>query len=488
MPVRAGAARGPRHPPAGLISRILRRVPENSVAVVILAAGFGKRFRSATTPKVLHHAAGEPLIGHVLRAVGELADIDRVIVVVGHGKEPVTEAVKARRPDTIFVEQATPRGTGDAVAVCREALDSFNGEVVVVSGDSPLITTKTLSALVDTHRRQDASVTALTAVMDDPTGYGRIVREAGGSLRIVEQADASPAEQQIREVSMCFWCFNRARLFEALARVTNDNAQGEYYLPDVVPIMAADGGRIATVVASDIREVLGVNDRKQLAEAARHLRARKLDELMAAGVTIEDPAVTYVDMPVEIGPDTIVRPLSFLEGSTTIGSGCVIGPSVRLVDTEVDDGADVSFAVVKSARIGPAAQVGPFTSLRPATHLMARSKAGSFVEMKGSTIGEGSKVPHLSYIGDAEIGTGVNVGAGSITCNYDGEVGVKSKTRIGDGVLIGSDTMLVAPVTVGNGAITGAGTVVTKDIEADTVVVGAPARPIRKRKPRPAGH
>jgi bifunctional UDP-N-acetylglucosamine pyrophosphorylase/glucosamine-1-phosphate N-acetyltransferase len=215
---------------------------------------------------------------------------------------------------------------------------------------------------------------------------------------------------------------------------------------------------------------------------ARILRARKLDELMAAGVTIEDPAATYVDMGVEVGPDTLVRPLTFLEGTTRIGSDCVIGPSARIVDSTIDDGAEVSFAVLRSVEVGPGAQVGPFTSLRPGTRLKARSKAGSFVEMKSTTVGEGSKVPHLSYMGDAEIGDGVNIGAGSITCNYDGEAGVKSKTRIGNGVLLGSDTMLVAPVVVHENAITGAGSVVTKDVEPSTVVVGAPARPIRKRK------
>ena len=330
-------------------------VPENqSLAVIVLAAGLGKRFRSATTPKVLHLAAGEPLIGHALRAATGLDGLDRVIVVVGHGKEAVTEAVRARYPGAVFVEQATPRGTGDAVAVCAEALADFGGEVLVVSGDSPLITTETLSALVETHRRSQAAVTALTALLDDPTGYGRIIREADGSLRIVEQADATPAEAQIREVSMCFWCFERASLFEALAQVTNDNAQGEYYLPDVVPILAAGGGRIATVMVEDVTEVLGVNDRRQLAEAARHLRARKLDQLMASGVTIEDPAVTYVDTTVQVAPDTTIRPLTFLEGTTRIGSNCDIGPSARLVDTTVEDGAEVSFAVVKSAQIGRA--------------------------------------------------------------------------------------------------------------------------------------
>ncbi|HLJ09129.1 MAG TPA: bifunctional UDP-N-acetylglucosamine diphosphorylase/glucosamine-1-phosphate N-acetyltransferase GlmU, partial [Acidimicrobiia bacterium] len=438
---------------------------EPSLAAIVLAAGFGKRFRSASTPKVLHRAAGEPLVAHALAAVSGLPGLDRLIVVVGHGREQVTEAVLARFPGAEFVTQPVPRGTGDAVAVCEPALGGYRGQVVVVSGDSPLITTETLASLVDTHRRAGAAVTALTALLDDPTGYGRVIREADGTIRIVEQADAGPAELQVREVSMCFWCFEPEPLFPALAKVTTGNAQGEYYLPDVVPIIAGAGGKVATFMATDVTEVLGVNDRRQLAEAAAHLRARKLDALMAAGVTIEDPAVTYVEARVEVGPDTVLRPMTFLEGMTKVGSGCTIGPSARLVDTEVDDGAEVSFAVVKSARIGPEAQVGPFTSLRPATRLGPKSKAGSFVEMKGSTVGAGSKVPHLSYIGDAEIGTGVNVGAGTITCNYDGEAKIKSRTTIGDGVLIGSDTMLVAPVTVGDGAITGAGSVVTKDIE-----------------------
>ncbi|HYR61187.1 MAG TPA: bifunctional UDP-N-acetylglucosamine diphosphorylase/glucosamine-1-phosphate N-acetyltransferase GlmU [Actinomycetota bacterium] len=464
--------------------------PPNRIAVVVLAAGFGKRFRSASTPKVLHPAAGEPLIGHVLRAASGLAGLERLIVVVGHGRTQVMEAVTARYPAAIFVEQPEPRGTGDAVAAARGALEDFDGRVVVVSGDSPLITTATLAALVDEHHKSEATVTLLTALMADPTGYGRIIR-GGDALRIVEEADASPDEAMVREVSTGFWCFERAPLFEALAEVTTDNAQGEYYLPDVVPLLAATGARVETLLG-DRTEILGVNDRSQLAEAARLLRQRKLEELMAAGVTIEDPAVTYVDAGVTIGPDTVIRPLTFLEGATTVGSGCVIGPSTRIADSTIADGAEVTFAVVKGVEVGPGAQVGPFTSLRPGTRLKAKSKAGSFVEMKATTVGEGSKVPHLSYMGDAEIGDGVNVGAGSITCNYDGEIGVKSRTRIGDGVLLGSDTMLVAPVVVGEDAITGAGSVVTKDVEPSTVVVGAPARPIRKRKPRPkagaAGH
>jgi bifunctional UDP-N-acetylglucosamine pyrophosphorylase/glucosamine-1-phosphate N-acetyltransferase len=464
--------------------------PPDRLAVIVLAAGFGKRFRSASTPKVLHPAAGEPLIGHVLRAAIGLEGLDRLVVVVGHGRDQVVEVVRARRPDAVFAEQAVPRGTGDAVAAAGDALRDFGGQVLVLPGDSPLITSRTLAALVDKHRTSGATVTLLTALMEDPTGYGRIIRSPDGvqgGIRIVEESDASPDEAAVREVSTGFWCFEREPLFDALAKVTTDNAQGEYYLPDVVPLLAADGARVETLLG-ERTEILGVNDRRQLAESARILRARKLDDLMAAGVTIEDPAVTYVDMGVEVGPDTLIRPLTFLEGSTRIGSDCTIGPSARLVDSDIADGAEVSFAVLKSVEVGPGAQVGPFSSLRPGTRLRARAKAGSFVEMKSTTVGEGSKVPHLSYIGDAEIGDGVNIGAGSITCNYDGEAGIKSKTRIGNGVLLGSDTMLVAPVVVHDDAITGAGSVVTRDVEPATVVVGAPARPIRKRKARAGDH
>src|SRR5437763_1113206 len=375
--------------------------PPNRLAVVVLAAGLGKRLRSASTPKVLHPAAGEPLIGHVLRAAIGLEGLERLVVVVGHGRDRVVEAVRARCPDAVFAEQPVPRGTGDAVAVAGDALRDFGGQVLIVSGDSPLITSRTLAALVDKHRSSGATVTLLTALVDDPTGYGRIIRSPDGvgggvrsgvpnglrgSIRIVEQADASPDEAAVREISTGFWCFEREPLFDALAKVTTDNAQGEYYLPDVVPLLAADGARVETLLGNP-SEIHGVNDRKQLAEAARILRARKLDELMAAGVTIEDPAVTYVDMGVDVGPDTLLRPLTFLEGSTRIGSDCTIGPSARLVDSVVDDGAEVSFAVLKSVEVGPGAEVGPLSSPRPGTRLKPRAKAGSLAALTSPTAG-----------------------------------------------------------------------------------------------------
>ncbi len=457
--------------------------PGPQVAAVVLAAGLGKRFRS-TLPKVLHPAAGRPLIWHVLRAASGMASLGSLVVVVGYGRQQVIDAV-AEWPNATFVDQPERRGTGDAVRRTQEALASFEGPILVLLGDTPLITTATLDALVEHHVKTQASATLLSARLEDPTGYGRIIRAGSqDAFRVVEEADASPAQRAVTEVSTGTWCFEKEPLFRALAGISDDNTQGEHYLPDAVRIITSEGQRVSTVPAADADEVRGVNDRSQLAEAGRALRARHLGALMAEGVTIEDPAATYIDVGVRVGQDTVIRPLTFLEGETSIGEGCRIGPSTRIVSSIVGDGAEVTFSVVRSCVIGSQAQVGPYASLRPGTRLEARSKAGTFVEMKESIIGEGSKVPHLSYIGDATIGKDVNVGAGTITCNYDGETRRKSRTVIEDGALIGSDTMLVAPVTVGREAVTGASTVVAKDIAPGDVVVGAPARTIRRRRSR----
>lgn len=453
------------------------------LAVVILAAGAGKRFRSPT-PKVLHKAAGLPLVHHVLRAVEGLDRVDRVLVVVGKEAEMVGESVKSIVPAAELVEQPELLGTGDAVRRCAEALQEFDGTVLVLTGDSPLITTETLKRLIDAHQQSGSPVTLLTAQVGDPSGYGRIIRDREERCTgVVEQADATDQEARIVEVSSGMWCFERGPLFEALERIDNANAQGEFYLPEAAMLIAESHGSILTVLAGDPDEIEGVNDRLQLAFASRVLRERKVESLAAEGIGIEDPQTTYIDAGVEVGPDTLIRPLTFIEGASRIGSGCSIGPSTRVVDSVVEDGAEVTFSVVKGSHIGPAATVGPFASLRPGTRLGPGSKAGSFVEIKGSTIGEGSKVPHLSYVGDAEIGSGVNLGAGTITANYDSESKLKSRTVIGDEAFTGSDTTLIAPVKLGRRAGTGAGSVVTKDVADGQIVAGVPARPMRERKP-----
>lgn len=421
------------------------------------------------------------MIDHVLRAVSGVKDLSRLLVVVGHGAELVEQAVKRSAPSAELVRQPELLGTADAVRRCESSLREFSGRVLVLPGDSPLITTQTLERLA----RTGSDVALVTARYEDPAGYGRILRDAKGMVEgIVEEADADESETQINEVSTGFWCFHAPAIFDAIAETGNDNAQGEYYLPDAAMVLARKTGDIYTLMIQDAAETLGVNDRWQLAEAARELRLRKLRQLAEAGVTIIDPSATYVDDTVEVGPETVLMPNTYLEGKTTVGERCVIGPSVRIVDSLVEDGAEVTFAVVRESRIGPQATVGPFASLRPGTVLESGSKVGTFVEVKSTKIGKGSKVPHLSYMGDADVGDDVNVGAGTITCNYDGETRTKSKTKIEDGVLIGSDTMLVAPVTMGRDSVTGAGSVVTKDVGPEDVVVGVPATVRRKRKPR----
>lgn len=449
-------------------------------AVIVLAAGLGKRLRSEV-PKVLHLAAGRPLLHYVLNTVGATAHL---IVVVGHGKQQVIEFVNGARDDATFIEQPELLGTADAVRRCRSQLSDFEGDVVVLGGDAPLLKAESVCLLVKRHREGSHKVSLLTAQLPDPTGYGRVIRGQGGAIDIVEEADATAEQRRIGEISSGFWCFDAASLFHALDEVTADNAQREFYLPDAALVISRTHGML-TVQLEDPDEVKGVNDRYQLTEVASILRRKIIEGLSRSGVTFEDPATTYIDEGVTIGPDTVIRPVTFLEGATTIGAGCKIGPSTRIVDSTIADEVEVTFAVVKGSVIGPRCQVGPFASLRPGTQLSDGAKVGTFVELKASSVGTGSKVPHLSYIGDATIGADVNVGAGTITCNYDGETKIKSSTVIEDGVQVGSDTMLVAPVTLGQDSVTAAGSVVTRDVGPEDVVVGVPARAVRKRKSKP---
>jgi bifunctional UDP-N-acetylglucosamine pyrophosphorylase / glucosamine-1-phosphate N-acetyltransferase len=436
------------------------------LTVVVLAAGEGKRFRSAL-PKPLHPVAGRPLLWHVLAAAAPLK-ADRTVVVVGNGADRVTAAVEGFDLGPVdFAVQADQRGTGDALAAAVGLLDG-DGDVLVLSGDTPLVSTALLEGLLDAHRSARATATLLTCTLEDPTGYGRVLRDAGGAVTgMVEERDATPAQRRLPEVGAGMYVFRRPAL-DGLAELRPDNDQGEYYLPDLVPLVLAGGGRVATF-EGPAAEARGVNDRVELAEAEAVLRRRLLERLMLAGVTVVDPATTYVEVDVEVGQDSVLAPLTFLEAGTRVGARCRLGPNVRLVGCTVGDDATVTQTVAVSSAIGPRAVVGPFVSLRPGSDLREASKAGTFVEVKNSTVGPGSKVPHLSYVGDADIGAGVNVGAGTVFVNYDGVS--KHRTTVGDGAFIGSDTMLVAPVTVGNGAQTAAGSTITKDVPPDALAI-----------------
>jgi bifunctional UDP-N-acetylglucosamine pyrophosphorylase/glucosamine-1-phosphate N-acetyltransferase len=437
-----------------------------SLSVVVLAAGEGKRFHSAT-PKPLQKVAGRALLWHVLAAAAGLR-ADTTVVVVGRGADQVREAVEGFSLGPVaFAVQRELRGTGDALAAAQPALPA-DGEVLVLYGDVPLITLATLEQLLTTHRELGADATMLTCEMRDPTGYGRILRDADDVLTgVVEQRDATVEQRAITEVNAGLYVFRRGVL-DGLAKLQADNDQGEYYLPDLVPLVLAADGIVATCRVAE-EEVRGVNDRAELAQAGAALRRRMLGALMASGVTVVDPATTFVDVDVEVGQDTVLAPLTFLEAGTRIGARCSIGPNVRLSDCTVDDGAEVTQAVAVRAHVGAGALVGPFAYLRPGADLAPGSKVGTFVEVKNSHVGPGSKVPHLSYVGDADIGAGVNVGAGTVFVNYDGVT--KHHTTVADDAFIGSATMLVAPLTVGEGAQTAAGSTITKDVPAGALAI-----------------
>ena len=436
------------------------------VAAVVLAAGKGTRFRSDTA-KVLHRAAGRSLLGHVLAAVEPLG-LGQVVVVVGHqGEDVAAEAARAGIGGLTTVTQHEQLGTGHATEVAMPALADGIRRVLVLPGDTPLLTSDTLAALLDAAAGADAAM--LTTVLDDPTGYGRVLRDDDGDVAaIVEHGDATEAQRAVAEVNAGMYAFDRDQLATALGRVGDDNAQDERYLTDVVALLRGDGRRVVATVA-DEAEVAGVNDRVQLADAAAVRRRRHLEELMRSGVTVVDPVSTHVDVDVSVGVDTVLLPNTVLEGGTVVGAGCEVGPSSRLVGCTVADGATVTFSVATDARIGPGATVGPFAHLRPGTRLAADTKVGAFAETKNATLGRGSKVPHLAYVGDATIGEGVNLSCGVITVNYDGTT--KSHTTVEDGAFVGCDTSLVAPVTVGAGAYVAAGSVVTDDVPADALAI-----------------
>lgn len=448
--------------------------PTAPLAVIVLAAGQGTRMRSRL-PKVLHPLAGQPLVGHVLRTARILQPA-RVAVVVRHERTLVAEAVAALAPDAVVVDQDEIPGTGRAVELGLAGLDSFDGDVLVLSGDVPLLEAETLHALVETHRAREAAVTLLSAVLADPTGYGRVLRDASGDVeRIVEQKDATDHEAEVAEINAGVYVFRAEALRRHLPEVGQANAQGEKYLTDVVALARRAGERIAVGQSPDPAAALGVNDRVQLAEAARILNARTVRRWQMAGASILDPATTWIDVDATLAEDVTVLPGTYLLGATTVAAGATIGPDTSLTDCEVGEDAVVRRTDATLAVIGPRASVGPFAYLRPGTTLAADGKIGTFVETKNSQIGEGSKVPHLSYIGDTTIGRGVNLGAGAITANYDDIA--KHRTEIGDEVHSGSHNVFVAPVKIGDGAKTGAGAVIRKDVPAGALALSvAPQR------------
>jgi bifunctional UDP-N-acetylglucosamine pyrophosphorylase/glucosamine-1-phosphate N-acetyltransferase len=426
------------------------------------------------TPKVLHGFAGRSMLGHVLAATAPLGAA-HTAVVVGHGREAVTAHLAEVAPAALAPVQHEQHGTGHAVRIALEELPAdLAGTVLVLPGDTPLLTTASLTALLDQHAAAGAGATLLTSVVADPTGYGRVIRDVPAELadrrgssagadvaRVVEHKDASPAELAVAEVASGVYAFDAALLRDAVTRLRRDNAQGEEYLPDVVSILRADGHRVAAVIAPEL-ETAGVNDRVQLAAAHHAYNLRLLEQHMRAGVTVVDPATTWVGPDVTIEADATLLPVTDLRGATAVAAGAVIGPMTTLTDTAVGPGARLDRVVAVSARVGADVTVGPFAYLRPGTELADGAHVGTYVEIKNSQVGAGSKVPHLSYVGDATIGEGSNIGAATVFVNYNGVE--KHRTEVGDHVRIGSDTMLVAPVTVGDGAYTAAGSVITQDV------------------------
>jgi UDP-N-acetylglucosamine diphosphorylase/glucosamine-1-phosphate N-acetyltransferase len=432
---------------------------------VILAAGKGTRMKSAL-PKVLHRVGGQPMLAHVLAAAKQ-AGAGRSVTVVGFGAAAVEKEIG---PATEFVTQTEQLGTGHAVMQARGALDAYDGTVMVLCGDTPLLTADLLSRLYAAHREAGATATVLTARMPDPVGYGRVIRDSAGTVaRIVEHKDASAAELAVNEINTGIYCFEWRPLLAALNSLTCDNKQGEYYLTDVIGAFVARKAKVWAISADDERETLGINSRLQLAEAEKILRRRKLEELLASGVTIMDPDSTFIDTSVSVAADTVIYPFTWLEGTTSIGSGCAVGPSTRLTDVAVGDHVTIHFSYAHECEIGSGAIIGPYVHLRPDTVLADGVKVGNFVEIKNSKVGQGSKVPHLSYIGDTDMGGGVNIGSGTITVNYDGKK--KHRTVIEDNAFIGCNTNLVAPVTVGRGAFVGAGSTITKNVPPDALGV-----------------
>ena len=431
---------------------------------IILAAGKGTRMKSKIN-KVMHLVGGLPMIRHVLNAV-KGAGVNDCFLVIGHGGDEIKEYLG---DEVTYILQMQQLGTGHAVMQAEPHCNLKGESVLVLAGDTPLITEEIIKDLIETHKNNAAAATVLVTKVADPTGYGRIIRAENGRFRIVEEKDASPAEKLVQEINTGCYCFDASELFVALKQVRADNEQGEYYLTDVLEIMQSSGQAVVTSFTADFEAVQGINNRLQLAEAEKILQRRIQRRLMESGVTIIAPETTFIGSEVRIGQDTIIYPFTIIEGKTVIGQDCKIGPGARIKDSIIGDMVEIDSSVVISSTIGDRVTIGPFAYLRPETKLARGVKVGDFVEIKKSIIGENSKVPHLSYVGDSNIGKNVNIGAGTITCNYDGVN--KHRTVIEDNAFIGSNTNLVAPLTIGRGAKTGAGSTITKDVPEGVLAV-----------------
>ena len=439
------------------------------VTVVILAAGLGTRMKSRKA-KVLHCAGGKSLVQHVVDTAVTFTPPERIFVVVGHQAEEVRGAVAT--PGVQFIEQQEQKGTGHAVMAGRDQLAGLDGYLMVLYGDCPLLRSKTLQRLIASQAAGSAAATLLTADMDDPTGYGRVLHDArGGVAEIVEQKAATPEQLAIREANMGIYCFRADLFWQYVGELRTDNPAHEYYLTDMAAILNRAGYSVEPMRIDDAREALGINDRLQLAEVDRLLRERKLREIMLAGVTIEKPETVTIDADVEIGVDTVIEPFAQILGRTRIGENCRIGTAAIVVDSELADDVDIGpFTLVNASRLDRGVHAGPFARLRMDNHVEAGAHVGNFVELKKTHMGAGAKANHLAYLGDSQIGAHSNIGAGTIFCNYDGVR--KHLTKIGDGAFVGSNSTLVAPVEVGDGAFVGAGSVITKPVPQDALAIG----------------
>lgn len=434
-------------------------------AVIIMAAGKGKRMKS-NLPKVLHNLAGKPILNYVLDTVDQL-EAKRKILIISYRSDKIRELIGDKIE---YAEQKEQLGTAHAVLQTKKLLSGFKGNVLILSGDVPFLTVKTLKKLLKYHQDNNFCCTLLSAVLKNPKGYGRIIRDKKDEIKgIIEEVDLSADKKKITEVNSGIYCFNKGKLFQALEKITPDNKQGEYYLTDSVEILLKEGFAVGNIIVKDHSEILGINSRLDLTDASQKVYQKTLQDLMLQGVTIVDPNSTFIERGVKVGQDTIIYPFTIIEKDTKIESGCLIGPYSHLIDADIGRGVKVWASTIESSIVKEGAKIGPYAHLRPETIVEKGAKIGNFVELKKTIIGKGSKASHLTYLGDAIIGKKVNIGAGTITCNYDGEK--KHKTVIEDGVFIGSNNSLVAPVKLGKDSYTGAGSTITKDVPAGNLAI-----------------